>query len=180
MSKRMPRTTTDFSKHELTIKKDEYATIYDFKKLNTITERVVFINCMGILTVTGDYGNYVFCREFHPAKDGYVSDMYWVEKATISSKQEVMKFDEEETLKAINHMLDNPDEDSLDQDDKNYLEELKNQIYDGYERYIVYAMDNIPESRDFEFPPIKRTIDFQLQIVFDAFEEVCHRMPKEN
>ena len=62
--------------------------IYKFAKPGTYCESFTFINAEGIMTVTGDWGNWVFCREFIPSPAGYASGSYWVEKAMNSSKQQ--------------------------------------------------------------------------------------------
>ena len=76
---RHKRTDVDFSKHDLTIIKRENYLLHDLKSPDfDYTERVKFINIEGVLVVTGDYGNWIFCREFHPSSQGYVSDNYWI------------------------------------------------------------------------------------------------------
>lgn len=100
------RTGIDFSEHEVIITEQEGLLVHYFKKPNTITHSIKFINTNNILAVTGDFGNWIFCREFHPSADGYVSEGYWNEKLTIKSEQTCSKFDSEETEKELQKMLD--------------------------------------------------------------------------
>ena len=55
------------------------------------------------MAVTGDIGNWIFCREFHPkaGKNNYASRSYMDEKLRISSEQKSEKYDSEEALKEI-------------------------------------------------------------------------------
>jgi hypothetical protein len=61
------RTKIDFSEHELKITQLEGVLIHEFKRPDTRNCMLVFINTCGVMTVTGDFGNWVFCREFHPS-----------------------------------------------------------------------------------------------------------------
>lgn len=76
------RTKVDFSSHELKITSlSGEGSKYELKKPDTIIHSVVFFVLGGITAVTGDFGNWIFCREFHPNISGEnVSDRYWVEK----------------------------------------------------------------------------------------------------
>jgi hypothetical protein len=100
------RTGINFSEHEVIITEQEGLLVHYFKKPNTIMNSIKFINTNGILAVTGDFGNWIFCREFHPSADGYVSEGYWNEKLSINSEQTCSKFDSEETEKELQKMLD--------------------------------------------------------------------------
>jgi hypothetical protein len=69
------RTNFDFSEHELIITKSDGLLVHTLKhKDYNKMYRFDFINTNGIMAVTGDYGNWMFCREFHPSPDGGVSD----------------------------------------------------------------------------------------------------------
>lgn len=68
------RTGIDFSKHELIIKETDDVTIHWLKIPNSIKKNIKFTNIEGNLVVTGDFGNWIFCRNFIPSGDGYVSD----------------------------------------------------------------------------------------------------------
>jgi len=98
------RTNIDFSKHVLTIDETTNAVIYGFKKPETYHGAIKFINTSGILAITGDYGNWIICREFHPSADGHVSDGYWCEKIRLSSSQKVSDHDPKATEDLINEI----------------------------------------------------------------------------
>ena len=99
------RTGLDFSKHELLCTKSDELTIHHLKKPNTYYDSIKYINTQGIMAVTGDYGNWIFCREFHPSADDYVSSGYWCEKLSIASCQVYKEYDPEETEKEIKRRL---------------------------------------------------------------------------
>lgn len=170
---RTRRTNVNFDEHVLTETKTEVGIIYDFKRPDRYCQSIKFINVCGILAVTGDYGNWIFCREFHPSPDGYVSSSYWVEKIKIASTQKPLKFNPERTEEEINEMLS---EEDIDDEDKMYLESLLSYLHDGEERYLVYAHDHLPSHRDHEFVPYVETLDEWLEVIFDAFDEICRRM----
>ena len=100
------RTEIDFSKHEVIVQKNDLVSIYYLKKPNTVIDSIKYINCEGIMSVTGDYGNWIFCREFHPNERGGVSDGYWIEKLKIASSQEPLEFDKESTEKELLQRLE--------------------------------------------------------------------------
>lgn len=169
------RTGIDFSKYEVIVKKSEEVTIHHLKKPNTYIGNIKFINTNGILAVTGDYGNWIFCREFHPSHDGMVSSGYWIEKLRNTSSQEPSEFDEEGTREDINELLDK-EEDLTDQE-KYYLNECLEKLgYDEFD-YIYFAhRENCGRFQDQECVPHRKKIKYWLEAVFDGFEEMCKRM----
>ncbi|MFA5021296.1 MAG: hypothetical protein WC517_04535 [Patescibacteria group bacterium] len=171
-----PRTDVDFSKHVLTVTEHPDIKIFDFRKPGTSHYAVTFINARGILAVTGDLGNWIFCREFHPSAKGEgVSDGYWAEKLRMSSTQQSSEYSAEEAERQIKEKLKDEDEE-LDDKDKEYLKELLEHTGDGEERFQVWAYDNLPEGRDFEFIPGCKVGNPQLSCVFDAFDAMCRCM----
>lgn len=88
---REKRTDIDFSQHKHRIEifsnsETGHEIRVDHLQVgNSNYNYVQFINTDRILTVTGDYGNWTFCRPFVPSKDGYVSDLYWIEKLRMSN-----------------------------------------------------------------------------------------------
>ncbi len=104
-----PRTNINWNKYEVVKIELGGVLIHRIAKPDTRQCSVVFINTEGILAVTGDYGNWIFCREFHPSKDGFVSDSYWVEKLKIPSTQKPTDFDPEGTEKEIKERLKEED-----------------------------------------------------------------------
>ena len=96
------RTKIDFSKHKYSVSRpDDNVAIYQLKIPGTRMHQFTFINACGILAVTGDYGNWIFCREFHPASKGFVSDYYWLEKLEAGSCQDGKEFDSARTIKEL-------------------------------------------------------------------------------
>ena len=169
----------DWSKHELEVSRTENAVVYKFKKPNSIQGAVYFINSYGIMAVTGDWGNWIFCREFHPGADERVSDGYWCEKLRIASTQQEKNFSPEKTKEEINERLIDED---LEGEERAYLRELLEKI-DDYsaqdgESYRQYAFENIPNGYDYEVVPFQEENKFWLKAIFDAFDEICSRMVK--
>lgn len=185
---REKRTNYDFSEHELiieekdgylkhTLKHPEYSKMY----------LIEFLNIQDKLIVSGDYGNWMFCREFHPSEEGGVSDGYWLEKLRMNSTQEPYEYNSEETAELIKEKLKDLDEeyDNGDIDEKEY-----NQYKEYYvEECLYYVDDEIeylynafrgdkPSNLDYEDVPYVRTVKPQLNIVFDAFDEICKRLKK--
>lgn len=180
------RTGIDFSEHELLVTKSEGLLVHHLKKPNTNTNNIKFINTNNIMAVTGDFGNWIFCREFHPSKDNMVSDYYWLEKLTIASSQEGEGYSSTETEKEIRNKLsdlDNPDvEDYLNEEQKAelkmYYEEILEEV-DWEHGYTARAYGDIPNDLiDGEDVPFVKVIKPWLRIVFDGFDEICDRMKK--
>ena len=166
------RTSIDFSKHELTTKETNEVLVHWLKKPNTICGNVKFINVKGdVLVVVGDYGNWVFCREFHPSKDGCVSDSYWVEKLKISSTQNPYTFDPEKAKSEIDNLLKEP----WSHEEIEFLNSLR-QASDLTEGEFVEACYNYPSGFDTEMMPTGKVYNHSLLVVFDAFEEICKRL----
>lgn len=174
------RTDCDFSKHKLIIKETEDLLIHHLKIPGTITHNIKFCNIKNdVLVVTGDYGNWVFCRNFIPSRDEHnVSDGYWIEKLQIKSDQIGKEFSPEETKKEILELL--ADEYCQDEEDREYLNNLLNYVeYDECE-YKNYAYNNLPSNRDWEFIPYVKTTKYWLKVIFDAFDEICRRLYSSN
>ena len=170
---RKKRTDKDFSKYVLEeIRPNDDILVYKFGVPDKYCGSLVFINAYGVLSVTGDYGNWIFCREFSASPDGYVSDGYWCEKLRIASTQKPSDYDHEATREEIKEMLN---EEDIDEEDKEYLEDLLDHLDEGEERYLVYAHDNLPKGRDHEFVPLRKKLNPWLEVIFDAFEEICER-----
>jgi hypothetical protein len=183
---RNKRTEMDWSKHELIIKEDEFTKIFMLKKPDTVTYRVIFINTFApsgdsILTVTGDFGNWVFCRPFVPSNEGYVEDHYWVEKLKIHSCQVPGSYDSEETYKEINEYYNSKLEDkgSYSKEEWGELEEWITRIKrysDDELEYTYNVYREKPIFIDYEDIPFCKKISVQLDYIFDAFDEMCRRL----
>lgn len=175
------RTKIDFSQHELKITKTDEVVIYEFKKPDTIIHGITFINCRGILSVIGDFGNWIFNREFHPSKDGYVSDSYWNEKLQIRSQQTSCKFDEDETIQEIQNFRDNYEEnydEPITEEIIDWLENLENHVDDEIE-YRYYAYRDKPSDIDYQDVPFAEVQHRYLSIIYDAFDVMCERLKEK-
>lgn len=178
---RTKRTDIDFSKHELIIKKNEDILIHYLKKPNTGIDSIKYINTSSIMAVTGDYGNWIFCREFHPSKEGYVSDGYWLEKLSIASSQEGEEFNSEDTRKEIEEGLkvkleEYGYEGEELQQARDYYNELLRYVDLSESEYTSFAYNNQPGFMDSEEVPHCKTTKSWLEVVFDGFNEICNRL----
>lgn len=171
------RTGIEFEKHELTIIRQEGLLVHHLKKPDSYLDSIKYINTNGIMAVTGDYSNWIFCREFHPTADGGVSDSYWREKLKIGSCQEPSKFDAERTEEEIKEML-NDAEHNWSEEVKDYLSELL-RITDDELEYTYYAYRQRPSGWDAESVPFVKSVDYHFLAILDGFDEICRRM-KEN
>lgn len=170
----MKRTKVDFSNHELDIVENEHVLIHTLHKNNSNFLNVVFINCQGVLTVTGDFGNWVFCREFHPSADGFVSDGYWVQKLRMASEQTSSQFDREETVKEIQEFRKDY-EDDIPEEIAEWLKTLEYYSDDEIE-YTYHAYREKPGDIDYESVPFGKKSHIRLEIVFDAFDAICDKL----
>lgn len=171
------RSGVDFATHELLIKQSDGLVVHHLKKPDTMQGNIKFINTTGVLVVTGDYGNWMFCREFHPGEYAGVSDGYFLEKLKMYSCQEPQKYNSEETGKEIEKMIaDTSDEYSTE--DKEYLKEILRYTDNEYEYVYMAHFGGVkkPPYRDHEFVPFVKKINPWLEIVFDGFDEVCRRL----
>lgn len=169
------RSTIDFSKHELEIIKNENVLIHILQRPNSSICKVVFINTMGVCSVTGDFGNWIFCREFHPSKDGRVSGGYWDEKLNTHSVQSSDKFNTEQTEKDIDYYVENYVNEDTSQEELDWIERLRQNCDDEYS-YINEAYRNHPYDVDTECIPFGKIRNPRLNIIYDAFEEICSRI----
>ena len=171
------RTGIDFSKHILHITQAHNPKVHiaDLRLPESGIHRFIFINSMGVMTVAGDYGNYVFNREFHPSPEGSVNDPYWIEKMSISSYQNLSVFDPIETEKEIRENLLNSE---LSEEDSLFLEDLLG-LLDDELSYTYHAYRNRPSNGQFsdcEYIPFCKKLQGQIPFVFDAFDEICRRL----
>lgn len=178
------RTGIDFSEHELHITEQDGLLIHHLKKPNTYYECIKFINTNGIMAVTGDFGNWIFCREFHPSSEGGVSDMYWLEKLKIASSQEGEEFDSEATRKEIEDGIDHILEEYGYEGDtlkeaKEYYEYLLNYVDESEWYYEANAYMDRPGFIDAEDVPNVKKTKIWLEIIFDGFDEICRRMKEK-
>jgi hypothetical protein len=181
------RTSLDFSKHKLIIQENELVKIHHLKKPGTVIDNIKYINCGGVLSVTGDYGNWIFCREFWPSADGFVSDGYWLEKLSLSSDQTGKEYSPNETRKTIDEGLDGGlveygYEGAQLEEMIEYYQELRNFYVDLSEwEYIGYAYgEGRPDFIDAEDVPFEKVTQHWLKVVFDGFDEICKRFKNDS
>ena len=175
---REKRTKINWSKHKLSIIKNEHVLIHHLKKPDSYINSVKFINTGDICAVTGDYGNWIFCREYHPSKDGYVSDGYWIEKLTIASSQKGEEYNSKETRKEIEDGIKfELEEYGYEGEELEKAKEYYNDLLDYVDlqewEYVSFAYNNFPNFMDSESVPFVETTKYWLKAVFDAFEEIC-------
>lgn len=175
------RTDIDFSKHILKITETDDVSIYDFKIPNTKHLSLTFINTCGVLTVTGDFGNYVFCREFHPSPENSVSDYYWDEKLQIHSIQKPHKYDSETTLEFIKEFKDSFEEiygREMNEDESDWIDNLICNV-DDETSYINIAYQETPSTIELDDVPFGKKRHYQLDIVYDGFDAMCEYLKNE-
>lgn len=182
--KRMPR--AEFSEHELSVVSNDLITIHRLKhpKYSQMLS-IRFINTCGMLIVDGDYGRWSFNRCFMPSPEGSASDDYWIEKLCIGSTQKGTRFSSEKTKKELTNGIDSELEEygyagEKLEEAKAFYEHLTDYCENEHE-YVseAYYGSEKPSFMDSDgIPFIEETIP-QLQIVFDAFEEICYRLKNE-
>lgn len=167
----------DFSNHVYSKFSDKYCTIYELKIPNTIINSIRFINSSGIMTVTGDFGNWVFCREFHPSANGAVSTGYWDEKLEIASVQNSHIFDSDETIREIEQYRNEyiEENDIISDEMMSWFEDLENNVFDEYD-YINVAYRQNPAHIDHEYIPFGKVRHIWLEYIYDGFNEMCKRI----
>lgn len=178
------RMNVDWSEHVHTVEvykgpEGKEVRIDSLAKPGTVCGAVHFINAKGIMSVTGDYGNWIFCRPFIPSKHQYVSDGYWIEKLMILSKQK-FELDMESIEAEVKELVDKGLEDMGYEGDR--LKELKEWFgeldTDDELSYLASAFRPPYGSPaiDYEMIPHSYKTPVWLEIVFDAFDELCRRV----
>lgn len=165
------RTGVDFSKHEI-ISLGEH--MYWLKIPGTMAGNVRFTNIGGVLSVSGDYGNWIFDRMFHPAPGERVEDHYWTQKLKLSSTQNPYDFDPDGTKREILKLLA---ENEFEQETVTWLNDLIGEVNNEHV-YVYKAYFETPNSFDRECVPHVKVLKAWLQVVFDAFDEICARLAK--
>lgn len=174
------RTTIDFSRHEVKVTQFEGVLIHEFKRPDTRNCMLVFINTQGVMTVTGDFGNWVFCREFHPSPEGSVSAGYWDEKLRIASEQDSHAFCSQQTEIELKEFRDNYEDNygEMTEEVSEWLENLEGYADDEFE-YTYYAYRETPRDIDAESVPFGKARHSWLNCVYDGFDALCLKL-KEN
>jgi hypothetical protein len=174
-------TNIDFSKHELTITEHGDFTVYELKKPSTVIHGITFICGKGITTVTGDFGNWVFCREFHPSPNEGVSRCYWDEKLTILSSQRCENYDDETTLKEIQEFKNNFPynyDREMNEEEIDWVEQLEENLFDEID-YTTVAYRQKPSTIDYDSIPFGKKRHHWLEVIYDAFNIICGILNKE-
>ena len=180
------RSSWDFKDHTHTVEifKSEEGNeirVDHFRKGTSNMGYIKFVNDPRGLSIFGDFGNWIFCRPFVPSDDGFVSDGYWNEKLKIGSSQDHSVFDSEETAKELKTMIKSGLKDygyssSELKEVKNWFKHLLSCVDDELEyTYEAYRGDN-PTCLDYDYIPFCKKGSVQLQIIFDAFDEICRRL----
>jgi hypothetical protein len=177
------RTKIDYSRHELKVTQLEGVLIHHFKRPDTNNCMLTFINTCGVMTVTGDFGNWVFCREFHPSASNEhgVSSGYWDEKLEISSQQKSKKYDAETTqvlLIEFKKSFQDAYGREMNEDEIDWIEQLENNADDEHE-YTYLAYREKPNTIDYESVPFGEKRHFWLEAVYDGFDAICQTLSRE-
>lgn len=182
----MKRTVVDFSRHNHRIELyncgDKQIRIDHLQVGDSRAGYIQFINTSEVLTVTGDFGNWVFCRPFIPKAGNCVDDSYWIEKLKISSEQKLRDIDLQKTSKEIQELINGGLEnygyegEELEQA-KEWFKELLDNCEDELD-YLSFAYRNYekPIFIDDEMIPCVYKIPIWLEIIFDAYDEICDRL----
>lgn len=173
------RTKIDFSKHILEVEKTDKIAVYSFRLPEKKHYHSVIVICAcGVTTITGDWGNWVFCREFHPCKNGKVSEGYWDEKLEIGSVQKSDVFDEDEAIREIDALL--KENDDFDDETIMFLNDLRGWTSDEFE-YVQFIRDNKPQDGPLDYTdlPTGRIRHRWLDAIYDAFDVMCDLIEKQ-
>lgn len=172
------RTGIDFSKHEVTIAENELVSIRHLAIPGTFHNNIKYTNVSGCLLVTGDYGNWVFCRPFAPDAEVSVSEPYWLEKLRNSSSQDPCEYNSDILSEAIKERISELEDIGYEGDKLKIIRGYYEECLDNVEDEISYISTarNIPSCLDFESIIISKDLKFWLKAVFDGFDEMCRRL----
>jgi hypothetical protein len=175
------RSGIDFSDFHVEVVQEEETLIHKVRKSDhKYWHAVTFINTQEKMFVTGDYGELIFSRDFHPSASGQVSDGYWLEKMRTGTSQVISNYDSEETRKGLQDWLDNTD-DPLDNEEREFIEDLLDYVEDEVE-YTYKAYRNyscVGRFNECENIPFCKSVATWVNIIFDYFEFVCWKMSQE-
>lgn len=195
--KKKSRTNVNWSRHELIVSAvPEVTRIWCLKIPGTVLHQVNFINIKGRLLVTGDYGDWVFTREFIPGEDEPVSEGYWLEKLRISNpymefplaweyiKEAILKFPEEHGEKVTRYEGEYGDIEKVEyevpEDVQDWLDELMWYAEDeDTVSYLYTAYRKTPQDIEYSNVPYSRSTPYWLDVIFDAFDEICRRIKED-
>jgi hypothetical protein len=145
---------------------------------------IQFINTDRVLTVTGDFGNWVFCRPFVPSSKGFVSEGYWIEKLKLKSCQSFDRLDSDGIREELNRLYTSGLKEyglfgEELEDCREWISELKGYC-DNQTEYLYHAFYDPykPDGLDLELIPEYKHKPRGLDFVFDSFDIICERMKK--
>lgn len=155
---------------------------------------VRIINIQGYTIFSGDWNTIILQgHNLIPTKDydGHFSDSYMLGKLRMGTYQDLLEFDEEGTLELIDAQIaeyNDPEEDNgMVEADIEYLNDLKEFIGGicsdaGGLQYEVFAMDNATPyfTDDYDLIPLCKKPKMEVNVYFDAFEEMCYRLKNDN
>ena len=181
------RRNYDFSKHTHRVEifkssKGNEIRVDHFQEAEKRCGYIKFVNDEQGLSVFGDFGNWIFCRPFIPSSKGFVSDGYWNEKLKLYSEQYHAKYDSEETAKEIEELINHGLEEYGYEGDKllkakewfkSLLRHIDEEIDYSYHAYMDYSK---PDFIEYEMIPFEKKGSPRLEIIFDAFDEICNRL----
>lgn len=147
---------------------------------------IVFTNTDNNLTITWEFGNWVFYRAFVPsATDERISDPYWCEKLRCCSTQSAWEYSMTEADREIDEIIEWLEEYWYEWEEleeiKEWWEELK--VYTESEIEFLYHAHYKPwrpDSIDSEMIPNWKIGHSWLNTVFDAFEIICIKMQNDS
>lgn len=185
--RREKRTDINFSNHEHRVEYfksengDSLISVDHFQVGDSMASYIKFTNTAHNLVVTGDYGNWVFCRPFIPGVNNYVSDGYWLEKLSTYSNQVYSDYDSDETANEIMILVQTGLEEYGYEGDelkasKEWFSSLLYFVDDELEyTYHAYRGDK-PSFIGYDEVPLVKKVDSRLLIIFDAYDEICNRL----
>ena len=167
------RTNIDFGNHELMIIESKEVTIYKFKKPETNIHSVTLVNHDGVMAVKGDFGNYIFNREFHPcANTQGIGENYYIEKLECHSVQKGTEFDPDSTVRLLNERL--AEIYQIESEEIDYLKKCVKEAEDKHQlSYDAYAYLNMPSGYDNEYVIRESKLNSFIPALFDAMECMC-------
>lgn len=182
----MKRTKVDFTGHSLYTRVMTDPSYSGEIRLYLLTlgsqyHMVQFMVGESVTVVTGDFGTWVFSKEFHPRATGIVSDSYWKEKLRGVSDQKGTYYDQDATLKEINALMSPEYQECFGRNwSDEELEYLKScaENTDSELDYLsaAYSYPRPGWFTDAENIPFAESTKPWLLAVFDAFEEICSRL----
>lgn len=158
-----------FETHTLCKKELDEVTIYNFKRPNSIIFSVNVVTYKGTTSISGDLGNWIFAREFHPVKGEKISRSYYDEKLQMKSTQKTEEYSEKKATEEIEYLK----EEYSDNDEVlDFLEELEELVYDKNELYNYSYMET-PPCLDYEELPTGKVRIERLNLLYDAMDRMC-------